>query len=254
MSQPTDVHTLAGAYALDALTEIERAGFARHVADCPSCALEVAELTETASRLSAPEWQAPPARLRATVLAEVSRTRQVAPGTGRGRGSSSDAVRRWRRLTTAAAAAAVLAIGGLAAVWTVQQGRIDDLQAQTRDQRADQSKLDSVLAAGDARAAAVDVPGGGRLIVAVSPSRPEGVVLMSGLPPPPAGKAYQLWLIDRSSATSIGVLPAGAGSGTTTVTGQTKSGQIGITIEPATTGSKAPTMNPIATLAVPWPA
>ena len=44
MSQPIEIHTLAGAYALDALTEIERAGFARHLAECSVCATEVAEL------------------------------------------------------------------------------------------------------------------------------------------------------------------------------------------------------------------
>jgi len=51
---PSDVHALAGAYALDALTELERAAFGRHVADCESCTVEVAELSETATRLAAP--------------------------------------------------------------------------------------------------------------------------------------------------------------------------------------------------------
>ena len=53
MSQPIEVHTLSGAYALDALTEIERAGFARHLAECAVCATEVAEFRETAARLGA---------------------------------------------------------------------------------------------------------------------------------------------------------------------------------------------------------
>ena len=74
MNQQTEIHTLAGAYALDALTEIERAAFARHVAECETCAVEVAELSETASRLSVAAWAAPPPGLRESVLREVAQT------------------------------------------------------------------------------------------------------------------------------------------------------------------------------------
>ena len=91
MSQSTEIHTLAGAFALDALTEFERASFARHLTECESCAAEVAELTETAARLAAPAWETPPARLRDAVLAEVSQTRQlgrVPAALGRGRGDA----------------------------------------------------------------------------------------------------------------------------------------------------------------------
>ena len=66
-----DIHTLAGAYALDALTEIERASFARHVAGCEACAVEVAELRETSSRLGGALSEPPPASLRVAVMAEV---------------------------------------------------------------------------------------------------------------------------------------------------------------------------------------
>ena len=77
MSQPNEVHTLSGAYALDALTEIERAGFARHLAECSVCETEVAEFRETAARLGMAAWETPPARLRERVMAEVAQTRQV---------------------------------------------------------------------------------------------------------------------------------------------------------------------------------
>ena len=77
MTEPIELHTLAGAYALDALTEIERAGFARHMAECAACATEAAELTETAARMGAATALTPPPGLRGAVLAEISRTRQV---------------------------------------------------------------------------------------------------------------------------------------------------------------------------------
>src|SRR5689334_9084112 len=72
-----DIHALAGAYALDALNDIERAAFDRHAAECEACAVEVAELRETVGRMAEVSWSVPPPRMRRAVLAEVSRTRQV---------------------------------------------------------------------------------------------------------------------------------------------------------------------------------
>ncbi len=40
----TDVHALSGAYAVDALDDLERAHFERHLADCADCQAEVASL------------------------------------------------------------------------------------------------------------------------------------------------------------------------------------------------------------------
>jgi hypothetical protein len=245
MSQPVEIHTLAGAYALDALTEMERAGFARHIDACPSCAIEVAELTETAARLSAASSQPPPPRLRDAVLAEVARTRQVTTGAA-GRGASGD-VRRWRRWAAASVAAGVVAIGGVAAVWTVQQSRIDDLQRQSQQLRADQARVDAVLAAGDARVASTAIPGGGRMIVAMSRSRGDAVVVMSDLPAPPNGKAYQLWLITGSSPASIAVMPTGSGTASVAAIGAADT--IGVTVEPAT-GSRAPSTPIIGTVSL----
>ena len=41
-----DVHKLTGAYAMDALDELERARFEQHLATCEDCRAEVAELRE----------------------------------------------------------------------------------------------------------------------------------------------------------------------------------------------------------------
>jgi hypothetical protein len=37
----SDIHTLAGAYALNAIDDMDRARFDRHLAECPACAAEV---------------------------------------------------------------------------------------------------------------------------------------------------------------------------------------------------------------------
>jgi len=238
MSQPIEIHTLVGAYALDALTEIERAGFARHIASCEACASEVAELGETASRLGSAAWETPPPGLRDAVLAEVARTRQVTQGRAEPAARGEVAVRRWRRWTAAAVAAGVVAIGGVATTVVIEERRVSDAQRQT-DQFA------AVLAAGDARIRTASVAGGGKVTVAVSPSLNEAVVVMSGLPEPPAGTAYQLWLIQRTSPTSAGVMAAGQREGTVVLGALGDADTLGVTLEPAG-GSREPTTDPVA--------
>ena len=39
-----DIHALSGAYAVDALDDVERAEFERHLASCAACREEVASL------------------------------------------------------------------------------------------------------------------------------------------------------------------------------------------------------------------
>lgn len=247
MSQSTDIHTLAGAYALDALTEIERAAFARHIAACDACATEVAELAETASRLGSAVAQPPPARLREAVLAEVSRTRQVSAG--RPAKAGTDSTQRWRRFTAAAVAAAVLGIAGTATVWAVQEARVDDAQRLAEQVAADQARISAVLAAPDVRIRSTTVAGGGTVTVALAPSLDDGAILVSGLPAPGADKAYQLWLLRGAAPTSAGVMAADAGAGAAVVHGIAGVDTIGVTVEPAG-GSASPTLPVVVGVAV----
>jgi anti-sigma-K factor RskA len=235
MSQPIEIHTLSGAYALDALTEIERAGFARHISECQACAQEVAEFGETASRLSAAAWEVPPPRLRDAVLAEVRQTRQVTAGRAERIGNVD--VARWRRWTAASVAAGVVALGGMAAVWVVQEQRIDDAERQA-------AQVSSVIDSRDVTVKGADY-NGGRVTVATSPARDAGVVVMENFPAPPAGKVYQLWLIDHGAATSVGYMEPGQRSGTMYVPAVGHADTIGVTLEPEG-GSTAPTSAPVA--------
>jgi anti-sigma-K factor RskA len=244
MSQPTELHTLAGAYALDALTEIERAGFARHIAECPACATEVAELTETAARLGAATQLAPPPGMKARVMAEIARTSQV-HNVRPARAARGDPVRLWRRRSLAAVAAAIVAAAGLGTVWTVEERRLGDAREQAALLRTQQDRIDAVLAAGDVRLHAATVAAGGRVTVAVSPSRNDGVVIMSDLPAPPSGKTYQLWLLQGTSPTSAGVMAAGARSGTALISSLSGADHVAVTVEPAG-GSATPTLPTVA--------
>ena len=242
MNQPTEIHTLAGAYALDALTEIERAGFARHVAECQACATEVAELTETASRLSAPAWETPPPRMRDAVLAEVAQTRQVTAGSAhRTERTAHSDVQRWQRRTALALAAGVVALAGMGTVVLVQEQRVGDAQQQAQQLQDAQTQLAAIGAAGDAEFRSVSVPGGGTMTVAISRQLGDGVVLMENLPRPPDGKVYQLWLIEGSQPTSIAVMADGQVSGSALIDSLGTADSIGVTLEPSG-GSARPTL------------
>jgi anti-sigma-K factor RskA len=224
----TDIHTLAGAYALDALTDIERAAFARHVASCESCAQELAELSATVARLTDATAATPPARLKASVLAEVGRTRQVAPG----RPEAPRARRGWRGLVAAAAAVVVLAAGGVGYL-VGHQG--------TQAARTDAARIEAVLEAPDARVTTQKLTGGGQVTVIVSPSRDQGVAVLAGMPALDGGQVYQLWLMrDGTNPVSTGVMDPGQDSGTAFIPAIGDANQFGVSQERAG-GSKTPT-------------
>ena len=61
-----DIHGLSGAYAVDALDDVERAEFERHLAQCPECQAEV-EPPRRRRRATRGTATPPSATLRASV-------------------------------------------------------------------------------------------------------------------------------------------------------------------------------------------
>jgi anti-sigma-K factor RskA len=210
MTHAIDIHALAGAYALDAVNDIERAAFARHMTDCSACALEVAELQATSLRLADLTTSAPTPRLRDSVLAEISRTPQERARHTRGAAGGAVSRPRWRRLTAAAVAAGVIAVGAGAGTWMVTDQRARQEHAQLAAER----QIVDVLTAPDAQTHRKAM-GGGEVTVVVSPSRNKGAIVLTGLAKPPAGKQYELWLLTGTTgAASQGLVPVGE-NGTT---------------------------------------
>lgn len=217
-----EAHTLTGAYALDAVTEIERATFTRHLGECPTCTQEVAELRETAARLGTAMTIAPSTRLRSRVLTEIAATRQIPPSV-RGTGSRR---RRWGGRTVSA----VLAVAAAAAVFA---GGIS----------IGATKPDSVAAAGSVAASdTITVraggTGGGSTTVDFSRQRGEARITAQDLPPLDDSHTYQVWLIGPRGAQSGGLLRSGNGTLTAPLAADVD--RIGITAEPAA-GSPQPT-------------
>jgi anti-sigma-K factor RskA len=228
-----DIHTLAGAYALDAVSDIERAAFARHLASCDSCAQEMAELRETVARLAGADATAAPARLKAAVLAEVARTAQVGPGSvGRDGAVRLERSRGWRGWVAAAAAAVVLAAGAGAVGYTISDQRVRAARHAAAAAAALNARMDAVLIAPDARVTTKHLAGGGDVTVIVSRGLDQGVAVLSDMPARSDGDVYQLWLIPGSgNAVSAGVMAPGQRSGTQLLTGVASADAFGVSAE-----------------------
>ena len=228
----TDVHALAGAYVLDAVDDVERAAFVRHLAECDACATETDELRAAVVHLADGAWSVPPPSMRAEVLARVAQTRQERP-----RSAQRGGVSRWRRLTLVAAAVVVLgSAGGIAAV------AVHDQQATRAQASAESARIRAILGSSDAVVRRVGVDGGGQLTVVTSADRDAGVVLLTDAPAIPTSKAYELWLIKGGVPMAAGVMPAGAASGTEIVTGLKSSSAVAMSKESAAAKATRPTI------------
>jgi anti-sigma-K factor RskA len=228
----TDLHTLSGAYAVDALSEEEARSFEKHLEQCEACRQEVRELQEAAARLGASESQQPPASLKDRVLAAADQQPQLPPKV-----TSLEARRRrpWLTRVAAAAAAVVVVAGG--AFGIAQLGGDDDEAPLA-------SGVSQVFTAQDHHEAKVSTKYG-EVRVATSPSRNEMAVDARDLKPLDAGKVYQVWSIQGTRHDPVVVLGGDVRGASMAM--PSKGTTVAITVEPAG-GSKQPTTEPIVTV------
>ena len=174
MTDPSefDLLELAVPYALDAVSDSERAEIERRLTTAPGAVAEafrsqVAEARETLVTLSDATAVPPPAALRVAVL----------------QGNRSQArERRWRNAVLVAAA--VLAVGGsaFAAGWMLRPPPAPPV-------------AERVMTAPDVRSVSTALRSGGTATVVYSRERGDGMVMFDGVAPPPPGMAYQVWLM-----------------------------------------------------------
>jgi anti-sigma-K factor RskA len=244
-----ELHSLAGAYALNAVSGPDEARFERHLAGCEQCRLEVRGFGETAARLGASQAVRPRPELRDQALRTAARTRQLPPAPraapGWAQPGASPARDRWGRpgrgpwprLLAAGVVAAVLAAATVAGVTALR-----DEHRISQDQ-ASRHELAAVLSAPDMVMLTAKVTGGGKATVLMSHHMRALVFAVAGLPPLPAAKGYELWLIGPSGSRPQGMLPAGAAR-PMMVAGLADGDQVGVTIEPRG-GSAQPTTRPV---------
>jgi anti-sigma-K factor RskA len=197
-----DVHTLAGAYAMDAISAPDRARFERHLAGCAACAQEITSLREATARLATATAVPPPSSMKERVMAAAALTRQQPPPV-----SEPSTGRAWRgrlRFTVAAVAAAVVL--GAAVVFGVANGSMRDQLSQAQ---ASSQQMAAVLTARDATMMTGAVTGGGTVTIVMSHSRHALVFTAADLRALPASRGYELWLIGPAGVRSVAMLGVG---------------------------------------------
>lgn len=270
----------AALYALDALSQSEARAFEDHVRQgCPVCESELRsfEFVTGAIGLAAPSAN-PPDFLRDLLTARVAREAQaqasvvpfperaslVAAGASRDYPQQTSRPAR-RRNYLAWAVAASLAMFALASVLVWRQARearslgedlanvraeVEGLRAQIDEEKRTASELaqiNAVLSSTGSRV--IDLKG-----LDAAPSASAKVywdvqnnrwVVASDLPPPPAGKVYQLWFVTAEAKISAGLIKSDQkGHGLTLVSlpkGVERLAAAAITLEPEG-GSAQPTM------------
>ncbi len=233
-------HTLAGAYAMDAISEPARVRFARHLARCQECAQEIASLREATARLAVATAETPPPGLKERVMAAAATTRQRPPVT-----SDADLPARLRALTwpgrVAVAAGAVAAVVVLVAavVFGVSNGT---MRHQLSQAQASSQQLAAVLTARDATMMTAPVADGGTVTIVMSHSMHALVFTAAGLRQLPASRGYELWLIGSAGDRPVGMLPQAAShmAGPVIASGLRSGDHLALTAEPAG-GTSRPT-------------
>jgi anti-sigma factor RsiW len=212
------VHDLVAAYALDALDESERREFEEHLAGCEQCRKELEGLRDAAAALAyVPEGPAPPPALRERVLQRVQEEKA----------SNVVPLRRRMALPAVATLAAVAAAAAIVlAVWASSLSSSLDTKnaalavlSNNASQRAPLGTSSEVVVAPDGRA-----------------------VVVSGLSRAPAGKTYELWVLDGKSVKPAGLFSRGT-RGTPVVLRRRvpRGAQVGLSVERSGGRSDHPT-------------
>lgn len=225
----SDIHALSGAYAVDALDDIERAQFERHLAGCDTCRDEVDSLREASALLAETTALAPPAALRARVLAGIETVRPLPPVI------PLPVERRRRRFPALVAAAAVVTLLGAGGVVIAQPWNDEPSQTISATQQ--------VLDAPDAETYTKKAVSGGMVTVTRSASLNRAVLQAKGLAPLPDGKVYALWLQHGDHMVNAGAITSG--DATVLMTGDPVTASASaISVEPGE-GAEEPTTYPV---------
>ena len=235
-------HTLAGPYAMDAISAPDRARFERHLAGCEECAREIASLHEATAGLATAAAVTPPPALKARVMAAAAATRQRPPEPEREAAARTWRGRPARRGRPVLAAGAVAAAVAAAVVFGVSNGGMRD---QLSRAQASSQQVAAVLTARDATMMTGAVRGGGMVTIVMSHSMHELVFTAAALHALPASRGYELWLIGPDGDRAVLMLPPARRdmTGPVVASGLHPGDHLVLTAEPAS-GPARPTVRP----------
>ncbi|WP_201788473.1 anti-sigma factor [Rathayibacter sp. VKM Ac-2630] len=260
VNRPDDPRELAAGHALGILTPEEQDRYERFLAEHPEARAEADGFAAVADALSddaAPV--APSPRLKADLMALIATTPQLprdepaqpvepprlhaveaeAPPRAR---HSAEAKARGRWFTrpavylSAAAAAAVIAVGGVTLPQVLSPGS---------DQTQELTALEEIRNAPDAQEAVSTVASGETATLVWSGSLGRSALVVEDLAPLPDGKTYELWYIDSTGPVAAGLFEGGDGRTVAPLEGTMAEGAVvAVTIEDEG-GSDTPTTDPI---------
>ncbi|MEW2008123.1 anti-sigma factor [Microbacterium sp. NPDC078814] len=249
-----DFAELAAGAALHALSADDERRYRRALTEHPEWAAQDDTDAQTAALLAdgvAPV--APPAGIRAALLAQIAQTPQ-----GGAAESSSDSgepdgpadespasgaaapapARRWTRLAFALAACLALLVGvGIGAVALNDQ----------LNRPASVVALQEIESAGDAQTATVELDDGATATAHWSGSVGKAVLVTDGLPEVADGKTYELWFVRGEDPIAAGVFDVDDGEATALLEGEMQAGDaIAVTVEQeGGSPSGLPTTDPV---------
>lgn len=235
----TDIHSLSGAYVLDALDDAERLEFEAHLQVCPTCQHEVAELAVVTEALADEAAEDPPPSLRADVLAAIDTVRPlppiVDPAGGREGGAAGPAAPPsiGRLPWILGAAAAIVLVVGLVAVFV------------TRTDEPSGTSVQAVMDASDAQTVERELDGFTAMVV-VSRSENRAAIISDDMPSAPEGQSFQLWY-ERPDEGMVpaGMMPDSEDGQSVLLDGPLDDATaVGVTVEPDG-GSREPTSDPV---------
>ncbi|WP_309071417.1 anti-sigma factor [Arthrobacter sp.] len=228
-------------YALDAVTDEERTTLEDYISDAAPEVREtfhrrVRSTREALAQSFATHEEEPPADLLSRIVANLpadgpsaaepagaSATDELSARRNARRGQSPAA--RW---LLAAAAAVVVAVGGVTVAQNLQPPSVQE----------------QVLQADDVQREEVEIGDTGTAVLAFSESRDAAVVTLDGVPSPPEGKVYQMWRVpaDGASPESLGTMTGEDVAHTElAIEGINTYSGLAITVEPEG-GSETPTL------------
>ncbi|MBT8213251.1 MAG: anti-sigma factor [Acidimicrobiia bacterium] len=203
MTTPTP-EELAGAYALDAVDEIERRRIERAAEADPALAAELADHLEVAAILAeaveaSPSTPSPAVwdNIAAAIDGEAAPEMQFVP------------VRRssWVTRAVAAVSVAAVALSAVLAVRVIDQDRrIEDLTTAMQADPVDQAAQAAITAPGSAVVTLADPAGNAASVQLVMTEEGIGYVLSDALPALADDRTYQLWAIVGDTVLSAGVM------------------------------------------------
>jgi anti-sigma-K factor RskA len=251
------LHTLVGAYVMDAVSAADRASFERHLMTCEQCRADVRGLREAAARLATAASVPPRPELREQTMQHAARIRQLPPLVGGPQGRRLDILRwpaSWRRHVESVrlparpllARAAVLAAVVLAVTATVFGLHMGSMQNRLTAAQQRDAAIAEIVGARDATTLTAQITTGGRATVVMSHRADALVFIASGLTRLPASQAYELWLMGPAGDSPAGMLPPSRHgmTGPMVVAGLSRGEHLAVTVEPAS-GARQPTSAPV---------